>query len=477
MLSTRFHMELYPGPTGTAEVVRAPCAHPPGALIAGLGEVGEITPEKVRRSMLDACVRYALMRSEDPKDSGDLPRSAAFSSMLIGISGGRAISVTDSVKSIVLAAVEANRVLRRRNLWDRVHIDEVEFIELYEHLAIRAAHAAADLPQTLKNELLPDERIEFEGQMRSAKGGLFRPPENEYATGWWRRIQIAKDRCEAGPREKTKSQKTASSLVFENLTDRARAEESRVTIQTGLLDSLLAQATSQPSYEESGAVALFELLLPNGLKDQSNENADLVLVLDEAAAAFPWEILAARTRDRIDPLSVKAGMLRQLKVDAFRVGPRGARDQNALVIGDTLTGTASNLPELPGAQREAQEVAEQLARHGYRAEPLIRQPSLDIIRQLFARDYRIMHLAGHGIYNPEHPEKSGMVLGPNQFLTSLELGQVRNLPEFVFINCCYLAKIDSSSTVGQASQAGGKCRPGVDPDGSEGSGGGRVGGE
>ena len=443
MLSTRFHMELYPGPTGTAEVVRAPCAHPPGALIAGLGEVGEITPEKVRRSMLDACVRYALMRSEDPKDSGDLPRSAAFSSMLIGISGGRAISVTDSVKSIVLAAVEANRVLRRRNLWDRVHIDEVEFIELYEHLAIRAAHAAADLPQTLKNELLPDERIEFEGQMRSVKGGLFRPPENEYATGWWRRIQIAKDRCETGTREHAKSQKTASSLVFENLTDRARAEESRVIIQTGLLDSLLEQATSQPSYEESGAVALFELLLPNGLKDQSNENADLVLVLDEAAAAFPWEILAARTRDRIDPLSVKAGMLRQLKVDAFRVGPRGARDQNALVIGDTLTGTASNLPELPGAQREAQEVAEQLARHGYRAEPMIRQPSLDIIRQLFARDYRIMHLAGHGIYNPEHPEKSGMVLGPNQFLTSLELGQVRNLPEFVFINCCYLAKIDA----------------------------------
>jgi tetratricopeptide (TPR) repeat protein len=136
-------------------------------------------------------------------------------------------------------------------------------------------------------------------------------------------------------------------------------------------------------------------------------------------------------------------MLRQLKVDAFRVGPRGARDQNALVIGDTLIGTASNLPELPGAQREAQEVAEQLARHGYRAEPLIRQPSLDIIRQLFARDYRIMHLAGHGIYNPEHPEKSGMVLGPDQFLTSLELGQVRNLPEFVFINCCYLARIDS----------------------------------
>src|SRR5207248_7050602 len=65
MLSTRFHMELYPGRAGTAEVVRAPGAHPPGALIAGLGDVGEITPDRVRKSMLEACLRYALTRSEE----------------------------------------------------------------------------------------------------------------------------------------------------------------------------------------------------------------------------------------------------------------------------------------------------------------------------------------------------------------------------------------------------------------------------
>ena len=173
----------------------------------------------------------------------------------------------------------------------------------------------------MKNELLPGERIVFEGQMRTLKGGKLRPPENEYATGWWRRIQISRDRCEAAAGDH--AAKTASSLVFENLTDRARAEESRITIQSRLLDSLLAQATSQSSYEESGAVALFELLLPNGLKEQSSQQADLVLVLDEAAAAFR-EILASRTRDRIAPLSVQMGMIRQLKVDTFRVGPRGS---------------------------------------------------------------------------------------------------------------------------------------------------------
>ena len=58
-----------------------------------------------------------------PQDSGTCP-FGGIQPMLIGISGGRAISVTDSVKSIVLAAVEANWALRRRNLWDRVHIDK-----------------------------------------------------------------------------------------------------------------------------------------------------------------------------------------------------------------------------------------------------------------------------------------------------------------------------------------------------------------
>ena len=77
LLSDRFHLELYPGRVATADVVRAPDAHPPGALVIGLGDVGEITPERVRRSMLDACLRYALMRSEESKEMSDLPRSAA----------------------------------------------------------------------------------------------------------------------------------------------------------------------------------------------------------------------------------------------------------------------------------------------------------------------------------------------------------------------------------------------------------------
>ena len=207
---------------------------------------------------------------------------------------------------------------------------------------------------------------------------------------------------------------------------------------------------------------MFELLLPNGLKDQSNENADLVLVLDEAAAAFPWEILAARTRDRIDPLSVKAGMLRQLKVDAFRVGPRGARDYNALVIGDNLTGTARNQPELPGAQRRRRWRNNWRGRPGRADDP---PTVVDIIRQLFAR---LSHHAsgGHGIYNPE-PEKAGGAR-PQPILTSLELAQVRT--SRIRVHQLLLPGKDRHPPPLDGSNRR-QVSPRVDPDGSEGSGG------
>ena len=111
-LSTRFHMDLYPGPQGTAEVVRAPGSHPAGAIVIGLGEVGEITASKVRQGVLEGCLQYALMRAEDPREDGATP-SAAVSSLLIGASGGRAISIADSLAAVARGVVEANRELRR----------------------------------------------------------------------------------------------------------------------------------------------------------------------------------------------------------------------------------------------------------------------------------------------------------------------------------------------------------------------------
>ncbi len=435
-LSTRFQLDLYPGRAATAEVIPAPGAHPPGALIIGMGEVGEITPEKVRAGVLEACLRYALLLAETTTGGKDLlPRSAAFSSLLIGVSGGRAISVADSITSTVRAALAANRMLKERNLADRVRIDEIQFVELFEDAAIEATHAAARLPEFLKNDLAPGELVQFDKRLRSLSGGLFRRRLDDYTAGWWRRIQITADRC--GP-ERSTAGASSTALVFVSLTDRARAEETLAASQTGLVDALLKEATRQPVYDEDSAVALFELLIPNPLKDRAPSDADLVLVLDSAAAAYPWEFLARRAGEEVIPLSIHSGMIRQLRVEASGSRPRTTRRRNALIIGDT----SSNLPELPGAQEEAREVFKLLSAKGYSGTELIKKSPVEIVRQLFAHEYRIIHLAGHGIYNSSDPARSGMVLGLNMYLTSMELCQIRTLPEFVFINCCHLGKME-----------------------------------
>jgi hypothetical protein len=399
------------------------------------------------------------MRAEDPREDGATP-SAAVSSLLIGASGGRAISIADSLAAVARGVVEANRELRRHPRAGAC-VDEVEFVELYEDAAIEAAKAASALGELLKNALEPGETIEFDGRLRALSSGLTRRSVNQYDTGWWRRILIEGE--EADDSQAAQSAQAPGAVVpgfsqklsFDNLTDRARAENTYTESQTPLVNSLLESATSQTSYDSATATALFELLVPNSLKDQSAEEADLLLVVDPAASRYPWELMAERSRDKVSPLAVRMGMIRQLKTERFRVGPRAARDHSALVLGDPTGG--NGLAELKGAQEEARTVADLLSRRGYTTTTLVgsSQPGPragadagDIARALFAQDYRILHLAGHGTYNPREPARSGMILRWSEdaancvFLRSREVEQIRKIPDLVFLNCCHLGRID-----------------------------------
>ncbi|HKR85392.1 MAG TPA: CHAT domain-containing protein, partial [Terriglobales bacterium] len=479
-LSNRFHMETYAGPLGTVEIVRAPSANPPGALVIGLGQVGELNSETLRKGVLEACLRYALARAEDSDGPAPRPgtkagsaassgkpepRSAAISSLLIGVSAGSYLSIRDSVLAITQAVVEANRTLSHRKvaddssralngptLTDRVIIDELEFIELYEENAIEAIHAVYDLRESLEPNLEPGERLDLVPNLQWAPGGRFRRPLDIYATGWWRRIQITEANekqsdpakklvSAAGSTQPDTDDSSCSRFVFTALTDRARIEETLTLSQNKISDLLIKESTTRTDFEKCASVALFELLMPNPFKAQARETADLVLMVDEAAAHFPWELMTDRLVKNKKPLAVEAGMIRQFKTSNFEVvaGPRRARLHNALVIGDTISG----LVDLPGAQREAANVAHLLQAAGYNAEPaLIKQSARDVVCKLFADDYRILHIAGHGMFTPDRPERTGLVLEDGIFLSPLEFKQIRVLPELVFINCCHLGQFD-----------------------------------
>jgi CHAT domain-containing protein len=440
-LSQRFAMRLYPGSDGTAEVILVPGQGPGGALIIGLGEVGQITPEMLTARVTTAALRYALMLADSlKKDAGETGWEAAnFSPVLIGTSGGRSLNIDASITAIVKGALLANRSLRDLKLLDRVRIEEIEFIELYEDIATYAAHVVKRLETTLGSFIQPGEEVRGHPHLRALEGGLLQRPVEEYNTGWWRRIQIS----QIDP-----TQTNTGDLRFVNLTDRARAEETLQATQRKLIDAFVDAAIRQTRQEDRIGTSLFELLLPNTFKVESRETANMLFVLDGNAAQYPWEMLAEPGEK---PLSLRKGFLRQLKTVSFRPDVRQAQGKNALVIGDPdLSG--SSFSQLPGARQEAEAVVATLQKQGYEVNPRIGTDALDIIASLFEKEYRLIHISGHGLYNSEHPEQSGVVIGNDFFLTAAELGQLRAVPELVFLNCCHLGTVDREGVGTQRQQ-------------------------
>jgi CHAT domain-containing protein/pimeloyl-ACP methyl ester carboxylesterase len=495
-LSRRHRANLYPGPVGTAEVVYTG-KHwtPPGALVIGLGQVGETRAEVVRNGVKAAALKHALLQAEMPARPGETGyRSAAFSSLLIGTHGGRALSVEETINAIVEGAVQANRTLQAQNLWDHVRIDEVEFIEIYEEIASLANHAVHRLRLEPPAEYGDQVGIEVvPALLRKQPGGRFQRLYGSYSSDWWRKIQIVSvgnetgaaaakssspellrllgtnpgfistqqqmirqlvDDAVNGPEQRrfltqlisdllTQNQAAPAadeSLEFTVLTDRARAEGRRQATQRTWVDQLIRGSVSDTGYKSELATTLFELLVPNDLKQQTE---NVALVLDRQAAQYPWELLVERSQsDR--PLVTQIGMLRQFKSVDFRLNPQSSRGRNALVVGDSA---GHGYGELFGAQEEAQRVAAALKTSQYEVSDLIKQQGIDIVTSFFAREYKIIHIAAHGVFELGDEGRQGIVLGRNQFLTTAELVNLRAVPDLVFINCCHLGRIETADEV------------------------------
>lgn len=455
-LARRRSMNLYPGPEGTVELILAPGLSPPGALVIGLGEVGQITADIVTRGIVTGALRLALARLEAPPAAGQQQpwRPAALSALLIGTRGGRALTIEGSITAIVTGVMLANRVLRDCNLLDQVQISEIEFIEIYEELAIRAAHAVRRIEQFLRLARSANEQLDVERYLVRGEGGFAGAPAREYEAGWWRRLQITQ------PAPGPEGAAPESALDFLLLTERARAERTLLPTQRALVEMLVNKSIHETTNDLAIPATLFELLIPLDLKSQPLESINLLLVVDEVTAQYPWEMMAERQFDGastdqgqpLRPLSVQMGLLRQLTTASHRVRVQGPRQHTALVVGEPKLDEPA-FPSLPGAVVEAKAVAQTLAEYGYQVTLLINEEAAVIADALFAGDYRIIHICGHGIYRPGSPAQSGVVLGNGVYLTAAEIAQLRITPEMVFLNCCYLGALDQPSNAPQLRQS------------------------
>lgn len=454
-LSTRARLGLYPGQLGTQQIFinQDPKAKPRGAVVVGLGQVGELSPGSLESGITRAALEYALTVAnwaDDRFGPRDAVRGARMSCLLIGTGFG-SLTLRDSIEAILRGLQAANQRLVDTGFDDRVLIDQVEVLELYQDIAIGASRA---LENILLDDTLAEHFVWAERDVEQGEGGRRRMLFEE-APNWWHRLEILYDA-------------RRGELRFIALTDRARAEESLVAGQLRLAEDFIHDTEAGTGNDADVARTLYEMLLPNRLKELAPSQYDVVLVVDEVSARFPWELLQDRWAVNGRPLSVAAGMLRQLKTPVYRPRPDHASKRVAFVVGNPKLPPVGSggvwFPDLPGAAREAEDVAGVLRQAGYLVTDPINAEARDILIGLHADAYRILHLAGHGVHElpvdvegepaqscpacdqvlPKRKKRvSGMVIGDGIYLSPGDVEQMRWVPELVFINCCHLGATTS----------------------------------
>jgi tetratricopeptide (TPR) repeat protein len=437
VLRRRFDLGIYPGEVGTSEIVRKG-VHPPGAIVVGLGPVGELVPERLRIVLASALRRYALEAAEDGAGAAGI----GFASLLVGTDGGGLVGLIDSIHSIVRAAVDVNRALNDARLADRVWIDKIEFVELYEDVAIRAAHIVRDLPSALGAELGATVKFDCARQLATRAGGRFLRPSDPYESGWWQRIAVrrksANGTASAAPWD------AATTLQFTVLSDRARLEQDVSLGQRALIEQLMTSATSRSDYDEKLSAALYQILVPANVKDRIRRGGDLLLMLDRAGAAYPYELMADIAAEGISPLADSRGIMRQFETATYRQQPEMARAERIFIVGDPKT---ILFPPLPGARQEAEDVAGIAKARNLAVELAPREDAEGAIVKLMTAEYRILHFAAHGSFDPD-PMRSGIIISDRLRITPAEVDALPLVPELVFLNCCYLGKMGDARSAG-----------------------------
>jgi len=511
-LTERDVLGLYPGDVGKAEIVFGePDDRPPAGVVVGMGEIGSITRAKVTTSVAEGAARVAVAeldrREKRRAQSGPEERiSVGVSIVLIGTNGQSGLSIDDAVVAITAGVVDANRLLADTSLSGAVHIDRLQFVDLYEDVAIETLHAAHRMIGDPAREgvtatLFGSEPVSVARYLRKLEGGRSGQPLPEYNRGDWRPIMVESvvrceddpcRECEAklrefekgttngddpessgagghpadgtGESERAGLAKVHKDLTFTSIGLAARAERLVHGWQRDLVEKVIEKVVGVPNPDDQVYNTLYELLVPNYLKGATSDADNILLILDSEATRYPWEMLATRTATgEVLPIATRSGVVRRLISEGGFREPKRSIGTKALVIGDPPVGMKQYV-RLPGAREEATLVANLLTARRFEVTSLIPEDdadhSLEILNALFSDEYRIIHIAAHGVYDDD-PEQSGVVIGPNTVLSALSLRQLNSVPPLVFLNCCHLGAMDTQSRQFAASVSEQLIRDGV----------------
>ena len=500
-LNQRYHMGMYAGKPGTTTVTlprpseeQIQAGVQRGAVVIGLGHYGNLTAGRLGEAVRDGVLRYLLHLVDI--EGGRLPeektpREVGLATLLLGYNSTTNISIADSVHAIVRGVMEANRQFAEA-MESPLRVAQLEFIELFLDVAISAAGALRRVAGRLEREA-ESMGCHLEPALTLTIGkGVQQRLEAVSGTSYWPRLTITDadrrdDFCPPESREKTRlpsrlkdilppecleklgrngetalllpthprrRSELARKLRFMYLSQRARAETEVHQRQPGLVETLVESSIRDSSYKPDLSNTLYQLLIPHDFKETARQTENLVLVVDGYTANLPWEMLAAND----EPVIKNTAIVRQFSTTHYRPQVRNTLDKTAYVVGDPSTEgyyTAfpdANRPDtdrldpLPGAEKESITVRRNLESQGYE---VVMAPSgskgVDVINKLFKKPYRIIHISAHGIFQAGEGEdaRSGVVLSDGLLLTAVEIGQLEVVPDLVFLNCCFLGKVNN----------------------------------
>jgi pimeloyl-ACP methyl ester carboxylesterase len=459
---------LYPDPPGTFQAFVNTHANPSNpfqlprpeaVIVVGLGEEGKLRGPDLVSTVRQAVIGWAQRIAEKGKDAPPLFELAA---TLMG-SGGSGITAGQSAQLIAQGVREANERLddarseRERaadRLWPRV--SHLQIIELYLDRATEAWRALQMQAAATPGRYVVDETVQ------SGVGALRRPLDSGYRGADYDFISAE---SQVGP--------LGDAMIGYTLdTKRARTEVRAQATQIRLLRDLVTRASNDQNTDPQIGRTLFQLLVPVEMEPFLGGTTEMQIEVDAGTAAIPWELLDTVTRGGRDaqPWAIRAKLLRKLRTADFRAQVTDAdAESSVLVIGEPEC-DPNIYPRLSGARDEARAVAARFA--GPTALGIDKVKALispddpekfgpdarTVINGLLERDWRIVHIAGHG-EPPEiigaDPGKSGdtrqeigdprgVVLSNNTFLGPREIRNMRVVPELVFVNCCHIAARDAS---------------------------------
>ncbi len=424
-LSQRMEIGYYPGKIGESEVFFNLNTQPKGAIVCGLGSTETLTPYLLSKTVRLAVLKYAMFM----RDNYTLPKAKKYANgmsfILMGIGYGK-LPIEDSIKGILLGVASANEQIRQTGDGLKA-IKDIEVINYYESIASQAYFSFT----RLKNS---DDRIVFNVEKGISKrtGAKKRQQFHSDEYDWWYNLHInSMKNTDAICSEEDK----VDGFNYYSSNGLARVEQEMVGIGLHKINHLVEEMSSSAVWDSRLSKSLFEMLVPNEFKNTFRNQAKIVLKLDKDAAQIPWELLHDFTTSKV-PASVSSGFIRQLVTeDAGNFRPVALNVNEVLVVGDPQYHRADLRP-LQAAKVEAEWVAEVLENAGYTTHALINRNAKDIMMDFFSRNYKIMHFAGHGVYDSDNCD-IGIAIGNGISIDPAMINQLGYVPEFVFINCCF----------------------------------------